>query len=44
MFVISGVNFSAFVCYFYGITPSNDVAWNQAGAISPIIFTIGKKS
>lgn len=43
IFVTSGVNFSAFVCYFYGINPSNDVPWSQAGAISPIIFTIGKK-
>lgn len=41
--ITSGVNFSAFVCYFYGIKPSNDVPWSQAGAISPIIFTIGKK-
>lgn len=41
--VTSGVNFSAFVCYFYGIEPSNDVPWSQAAAMSPIIFTIGKK-
>ena len=41
--ITSGVNFSAFVCYFYDITPSNDVPWSQAGDISPIIFTKGKK-
>ena len=41
--ITSGVNFSAFVCYFYNITPTNDIPWSQAGAISPIIFTKGKK-
>ena len=41
--ITSGVNFSAFVCYFYNITPTNDVPWSQAGDISPIIFTKGKK-
>ena len=41
--VTSGVNFSAFVCYFYDIKPANDVPWSQAGDISPIIFTKGKK-
>lgn len=41
--ITSGVNFSAFVCYFYGIEPTNDVPWSQAGDISPIIFTKGKK-
>ena len=42
--VTSGVNLSAFVCYFYGITPTNDVSWCQAGSISPVNFTIGKKN
>ena len=41
--ITSGVNFSAFVCYFYGIEPSNSVPWSQAVDISPINFTIGKK-
>lgn len=41
--VTSGVNFSAFVCYFYNIEPTNEVPWSQAGDISPIIFTKGKK-
>ena len=41
--VTSGVNFSAFVCYFYNIEPNNDTPWSQAGDISPIIFTSGKK-
>ena len=41
--ITSGVNFSAFVCYFYKIAPTNDVPWSQAGDISPIIFTVGKK-
>lgn len=41
--VTSGVNFTAFICYFYGIEPSNHVPWSQAAAISPVIFTIGKK-
>lgn len=41
--VTSGVNFSAFVCYFYNIEPTNDTPWSQAGDISPIIFTSGKK-
>ena len=41
--ITSGVNFSAFVCYFYNIEPTNDVPWSQAGDISPIIFTKGKK-
>lgn len=41
--ITSGVNFSAFVCYFYNIEPTNDTPWSQAGDISPIIFTSGKK-
>ncbi len=43
IFVTSGVNFSAFVCYFYNIDPTNDVPWSQASDISPITFTIGKR-
>ncbi len=39
----SGVNISAFICYFYNIEPTNDVPWSQAGDISPIIFTKGKR-
>lgn len=42
--VTSGVNFTAFVCYFYNIIPTNSVPWSQAGSISPINFTIGKKN
>ena len=41
--ITSGVIFSAFVCYFYNIKPTNDVPWSQAGDILPIIFTKGKK-
>ncbi len=41
--VTSGVNITAFVCYFYHIQPSNDIPWCQAGDISPVNFTIGKK-
>lgn len=41
--VTSGVNFSAFVCYFYNIEPSNDIPWSQAVDLSPILFTKGKK-
>ena len=41
--VTSGVNFSAFVCYFYNIEPNDNVPWSQAADISPIIFTKGKK-
>ncbi len=38
----SGVNISAFICYFYGIKPSNDVPWTQAADISPVVFTTNK--
>ena len=41
--VTSGVDFSAFICYFYDIEPTNEVPWSQACDISPIIFTKGKK-
>lgn len=40
--VTSGVNLSAFVCYFYGIEPSNDVPWCQGTTISPVNFMYGK--
>lgn len=40
--VTSGVNVSAFICYFYGIKPSNEVPWTQTIAISPISFKINK--
>lgn len=42
--ITSGVNLTAFICYFYNIKPTNSVPWSQAGSISPINFTIGKKS
>lgn len=41
--ITSGVNLSAFICYFYDIKPSNNVPWIQAASISPINFTKGKK-
>lgn len=41
--VTSGVNFTAFVCYFYDIEPTNDIPWSQGADISPINFTKGKK-
>lgn len=41
--VTSGVNLSAFICYFYNIEPTNDVPWCQGGDISPVNFTKGKK-
>lgn len=34
----SGVNLSAFVCYFYGIEASDDIPVSQAFNISPVIF------
>lgn len=40
--VTSGVNFTAFVCYFYKIIPTNDTFWSQACSISPISFEIQK--
>lgn len=42
--VTSGVNISAFICYFYNIEPSNDVPWSQARDISPVIFNIKKQN
>lgn len=41
--VTSGVNLSAFICYFYNLKPSNDIPWSQAGSVSPVIFTKGKQ-
>ena len=41
--VTSGVNVSAFICYFYKIEPTNETPWSQAAGLSPMIFTIGKK-
>lgn len=40
--ISSGVNISAFICYFYNIEPTNEVSWTQAGTISPIIFNLKK--
>lgn len=41
--VTSGVNLSAFICYFYGIKPSKEVPFSQAGAISPVNFEAKSK-
>ena len=41
--VTSGVNISAFICYTYKISPSNDVPWSQAADLSPVIFDIKKQ-
>lgn len=41
--VTSGVNLSAFICYFYHIRPSNKVPWTQAFNMSPINFGVEKK-
>lgn len=38
--VTSGVNFSAFVCYFYDIKPSSKTSWSQGINCSPINFYI----
>ena len=37
--VTSGVNLSAFTCYFSGNTPSNDTPKVQGLTISPVLFT-----
>lgn len=42
--VTSGINLTAFVCYFYGIEPTNETPLSQAADISPINFTKGKFS
>lgn len=41
--VTSGVNFSAFVCYFYEITPTSKTTWSQGINCSPINFYINTK-
>ncbi len=35
----SGVNLTAFICYFYGVEVNDEISYSQAGAISPVIFT-----
>jgi broad specificity phosphatase PhoE len=40
--VTSGINLTAFICYFYDIEPTNQVPLSQAWDISPISFTKGK--
>ncbi len=41
--ITSGVNLTAFVCYFYNIEPTNYTPWCQANGISPVNFTKGKQ-
>lgn len=41
--VTSGVNLSAFICYFYNIEPTNNVPWSQAVNLSPINFVVASK-
>ena len=41
--VTSGVNLSAFMCYFNGEKPSNSTPRCQAVALSPILFTTDRK-
>ena len=41
--VTSGVNLSAFVCYFSGNTPSSDSIKCQALRTSPVLFTTDQK-
>lgn len=40
--VTSGVNISAFICYFYNIKPNNNIPYTQAVDISPIMFNYDK--
>lgn len=40
--VTSGVNISAFICYFYKIEPNNNIPYTQACGISPVIFNYKK--
>ena len=40
--VTSGVNLSAFVCFFYGIRPSKRVPMCQGASMSPVNFMYGK--
>ena len=39
--VTSGVNLSAFICYFYNLPPSEDTPWAQAMDLTPVNFSIG---
>lgn len=39
--VTSGVNISAFMCYFYEVTPSENTPFSQAVGITPVLFTTG---
>lgn len=39
--VTSGVNLSAFICYFYGLKPTKDIPYTQAMACCPICFQVG---
>ena len=41
--VTSGVNISAFICYFYKIEPNNNIPYTQACGISPVIFNYKKQ-
>lgn len=40
--VTSGVNISAFICYFYKIEPNNNIPYTQVCGISPVIFNYKK--
>lgn len=40
--VTSGVNLTAFICYFYNLEPNENTPWSQAIQSSPVAFTIGK--
>ena len=40
--VTSGVNITAFICYFYGIDVNDSTKLSQAASISPIIFEYKK--
>lgn len=42
--VTSGVNLSAFICYFYNIKPSKEVPFSQGATISPINFVTSSSS
>jgi len=42
--VTSGVNLSAFICYFYNIEPTNETPWAQGVSCSPINFVTDKSN
>ena len=42
--VSSGNNISAFICYFYNITPGKNTPWAQAISLSPVSFYIKKQN